>query len=202
MVVSTAQQILELLQDAHSVTALELSEVLHITKADAHYHISNLLRAGLVEASSELAQTGVRGRPARSFQLTSFSRLNNHTLLLEAVLKLHPDILGNKDSLEALCSTMTPASDSSTPLRTRVVSTNAFLTINKYRPTWEASPPGPKFLLHYCPYFSLLENHPEICQLDQFILQRQMGLPVTMLQNRTLPDAVNNPCAFQVWISE
>ena len=201
MVVSTAQQILELLKDTPSATALELSEVLHITKADAHYHISNLLRAGLVEVSSDLAQNGMRGRPARSFRLTPISRLNNHKLLLEAILKLHPEILGNKDSLEALCNTMTPSSDPSTPLRTRVVSTNAFLTINNYRPTWEASPRGPKFLLHYCPYFSLLENHPEICQLDQAILQRKMGLPVTMLQNRTLSEAMNNPCAFQVWIS-
>lgn len=202
MTESTAQQILQLLQDIPSATALEVSEYLHITKADAHYHISNLLRAGLVEVSSKGIQPGLRGRPARSFQLAALYRPNNHTLLLKAILQLHPDILRNKDNLKALCTTLTPSCDQLLPLRTRVVTTSAYLAENNYHPTWEASPSGPKFILHYCPYLTILENHPEICELDLLLLNHRMGLPVTMLQNRSYPDGLNNPCTFQVWISD
>ena len=47
-----------------------------------------------------------------------------------------------------------------------------------YRARWEAGAEGPRIIFGHCPYASIIEDHPELCQMDQWALARYMRADV------------------------
>jgi predicted ArsR family transcriptional regulator len=44
-----------------------------------------------------------------------------------------------------------------------------------YDAKWEAGPRGPRIILARCPYAAIIEQHPELCQLDTGLIRRASG---------------------------
>jgi predicted ArsR family transcriptional regulator len=44
-----------------------------------------------------------------------------------------------------------------------------------YHPRWEAGPQGPRLIFAHCPYAAIIQKHPELCRMDQHLLEKLMG---------------------------
>ena len=53
----------------------------------------------------------------------------------------------------------------------------AIQNLNKmnYFAHWEARHEGPRIIFSHCPYAAILPEHPELCQLDEFLLEIMVG---------------------------
>src|SRR5674476_107890 len=85
---STRELILDFLgQKKLAASASELSQDLHLTKADIRYHLKQLLEQQIIE--KVIIRPPVhKGRPTQFFRLTVKSQANNFSFLAEALLSL------------------------------------------------------------------------------------------------------------------
>jgi predicted ArsR family transcriptional regulator len=44
-----------------------------------------------------------------------------------------------------------------------------------YQARWEAGADGPRIVLGHCPYGTVIEKHPELCQMDGALLAKLLG---------------------------
>ena len=47
-----------------------------------------------------------------------------------------------------------------------------------YAARWEARVDAPRIILGYCPYASILEDHPQLCLVDEYLLETLLQAPV------------------------
>jgi predicted ArsR family transcriptional regulator len=67
------------------------------------------------------------------------------------------------------------------PLAKRLNLTVEKLNQMNYHARWEAGPEGPRVLFGNCPYALILEKHPELCRMDQAMLQKLTGQPARQI---------------------
>lgn len=176
------QRILEYLRLHGMTSAQTLSRLWGLTRADIRYHLQALEKQGLIEGASAPPALGKRGRPARWYRLSANAAPNNLPALSTALLQMVMDATSLeeiKDLLQQLASRMadTPpvANLSATQRYQQAMS---YLNQHGYHARWEARANGPQILLHNCPYAAILHDHPQLCILDRFLLERltQSGL--------------------------
>jgi predicted ArsR family transcriptional regulator len=61
------------------------------------------------------------------------------------------------------------------PLAKRLNLTVEKLNQMNYHARWEAGSEGPRVIFAHCPYASIIEKHPELCRMDQALLNEWMG---------------------------
>jgi predicted ArsR family transcriptional regulator len=71
-----------------------------------------------------------------------------------------------------------------------------FLNKMAYRARWEAGPDGPHFQLRSCPYAAILEQHPELCEVDHRFLERLVQTPLLQTTRMNLITGVPSACVF------
>ena len=183
----TRQQILNYLKRYGQATITELAEHLNMAPVSARHHLDLLIADNLVATSSVRKQTGA-GRPKRLYALTDqadalfpngYQRLANESL---AILKqtLPPqqfsEVLAELARQTAARAHL-PAAQR--PLAERVQAAVDFLNQEGYMAFCECGPD--EIILHtsHCPYKELLSRHPEICHIDQILLQELTGMTPT-----------------------
>ena len=83
-------------------------------------------------------------------------------LLVEAGGKVDMDALGKRIAGEGAASGQ--------PLMRRLVSVVERLNTMHYQARWEAGAAGPRIILGHCPYSAVIQDHPELCQMDLALL--------------------------------
>ena len=68
---STRKKILDLLANRRSITVIELSRLLKLTKADVRYQLKSLLDDGFIQKTPPVVDHPEPGRPAATFSLSS-----------------------------------------------------------------------------------------------------------------------------------
>ena len=71
--------------------------------------------------------------------------------------------------------------DSTNPTRRLYSSIRALNRMN-YQAHWEAHGEHPRIMLGHCPYSALVGQHPEICQMDEFVLEDLLDSPVKQIE--------------------
>ena len=61
------------------------------------------------------------------------------------------------------------------PLMRRLASAIERLNEMHYQARWEAGPEGPRIILGHCPYATIIDKHPELCQMDLALLSKLLG---------------------------
>ncbi len=84
----------------------------------------------------------------------------------------------------------------SASLTQRLAATVQDLNHLNYQARWEAHAQGPRLILEHCPYAAILKNHPEICQIDRFLLQELTGVPVAQTERLALDERGAPFCRF------
>lgn len=172
---STRQRILEILGTRPTATADELARLLRLTPANIRHHLNHLERDGRVITIGERPQRG-RGRPQRIFALPQrgegTDRLAGHLL---------HQMLGNLDSeqedacLRELAARLAGDVEGEEQIPRHITQRlgGAVRRLNalEYQARWEAHALAPRVILGNCPYAAIIQEHPELCQMDVRLLE-------------------------------
>lgn len=175
------QKILKYVLEEQSATVDELSKVFRVTPANIRHHLSILVDQGSVKIIGYKARDG-KGRPAQIYTASQRSEQNNleqlaDTLLSTLLSSAQSD--GSSALLQGIALQMAGKLivDKHNPTR-QVYSAIRALNRMSYQAHWEAHIENPRVIIGHCPYQAILDRHPEICQLDAFLLQELLGTPV------------------------
>ncbi len=199
---NTQQAILEILQKQAAVCAEDLSQVLLKTRANIQYHLKLMEKAGWIERSQPASSVKPQGRPRNYYALASRGRANNYLHLASALLKnlLPVDAASPefKNQVEEIARILLPPPAELTSLTpTRQLNQLAKeLTSQGYQARWEARAAGPAVVFRNCPYYAILPEHPELCQIDAAIIKNFLSRDVTQQARIQLPQVT--ACRFNI----
>lgn len=194
--VHTRERLIHHLGEHPDLTAGELGRALDLTPANIRYHLSQLLRQGLVQISGKRSPGGA-GRPIHLYNLSSQALGENLEVMLAAVLESLTGEAGLEQAAAAFAARLTSAP----PARgtNRVARYNQavdFLNAHGYRASWGARPQGPQIELKHCPYRKLALSHPQICLIDQLLISSLCQVPMRLIRKRSFGRNPYSPCIF------
>ena len=153
----------------------QIARALGMQSANIRRHLGILSADGRV-TSEAARRDGRRGRPQRTFRLSDAVLGNNLAGLVHALLGRSPSLRTGliQEIADAL---WTQAGLIGQPQRGVRALTDALERLNRlhYAARWEAGGGGPRIILGRCPYAAVLEQHPELCQVDAALLARLAG---------------------------
>ena len=180
----TRRQIIEYLQKYRLGTSIQMGHALQVTSANIRHHINILLDQGLIEIVAQEPGRG-RGRPTMIYGLTSAALDNNLEGLIGALLStlLAEDAPEDHEAeIERLADSLHGEKDiPKSGMREQLEYSISKLNDLHYKSRWEASSEGPRLILDQCPYNSIIDDHPILCQMDAALISKLMGQLVTQI---------------------
>jgi predicted ArsR family transcriptional regulator len=173
---TTRQKILDYLKRNRSVSSREIARALRMTPANARHHLGILAADGRVEVVRR-RQVG-RGRPEKVYRLAGTLVGDNLAVLADAVLTLASGKI-EMESLGKRIAGEKAGSDRSLAQILAIVVER--LNAMHYQARWEAGAEGPHIILGHCPYVRIIEQHPELCKMDNALLGELLGRKVDQL---------------------
>ena len=172
-----------------------------MTEANVRHHLAVLNQEGLITTHGILKNNG-RGRPEKLFNLNDKLRGDNLDLLSNSLLDI---LLKNQSghdlerllrSLEQRIVMKLGRIDPGRPLSSRLPILIDKLSTNHYQARWEAGAEGPRVLFGRCPYASIIRDHPELCQMDKYLVEDLAG--ATAKQTAKIGEQRSLVCRFQL----
>lgn len=197
---STRQLILDYLKQKPIATAQEISRALDTTAANIRHHLSILTFEGAVDIVGE-RPTRKRGRPSQLYMLASQARQNNLGILAASLLTELSACIPEDEQLALLRSValrLAGRIESSPNLPQRLYIAVRRLNELQYRARWEAHLNAPFIILGHCPFSMILTDHPELCQIDNFILEGLLTTPVKQVEKLAIDNQGASYCRFLV----
>jgi predicted ArsR family transcriptional regulator len=193
------QKILNYIIEQQSATADELSKVFRVTPANIRHHLSILLGQGSLKIIGQRTKPG-KGRPTLIYSAAQQRDRNNLGQLADTLLStlINSSKAGESESiLREVARQMVNQypMDKFNPTR-RMYSSIRALNRMSYQAHWEAHIDHPRIMLGHCPYRSTLDHHPELCQLDSYILQELLDTPVRQIEKQVFNDKGIAECIF------
>lgn len=196
---NTRQRLMEYLEIRTVATALELSHALQVTAADIRHHLTALREEGQVEVVGKQRVQG-RGRPGKLYSLSQRSLDDNLDLLAEILL--NELIKSNTSSTDAALKRIAQGLIGNPRLQghltQRLYNTISRLNQLNYNARWEARSDAPQVVLGRCPYAKIIQNHPELCQMDKILLNTLLDIPVKQLAKLSKDKRGATSCLFLV----
>ncbi len=174
------QRILAYLKKRGSAPAIEIGRALKISAASIRHHLSILVADGRVVLIGETRNKG-RGRPVKIYRLSEKLLGDNLSLLASALLKGRlEDLPASKrqpslNSAAAELAEQIGRTNPGDPITKRLTNLLEKLNEMHYQSRWEAGADGPRILFAHCPYAAIIDKHPELCQMDEFLLKEEIG---------------------------
>jgi len=197
----TRQKVLNLIRQGSPTSARQIASKLDMTEANVRHHLAVLDRDGLINVQGKLKRNG-RGRPEKLFSLNERLRGDNLTLLSDGLLDLLLDNRSGQElekilrSLGQKIKSKLNIIDRSRLLASRLPLLIDNLSTNHYQARWEAGAEGPRVLFGRCPYASVIRSHPELCRMDQYLLEDLAG--VSAKQTAKIGEQRSLVCRFQL----
>ena len=199
---TSRQKLFEYIQEHYAVTVPEISKALHMTPTNARHHLKILQSSGLIEVIGRKKRPG-RGQPSKIYKLSECVLGNNFELLVDAFLthfyksnqEDHQQFL--KSIAQALAFTL-PINENlvNKNLSTRLIIAIQFLNKMNYFARWEAHSDSPRIIFENCPYRSLVNDHPELCLIDQYLLETLLFTKASQIQKLKENDRGLPQCVF------
>jgi predicted ArsR family transcriptional regulator len=197
----TRLRILDYLRKQQTASVRELSSALAMTGANVRHHLAVLESNDLIELIRQRREG--RGRPVNVYGLSR--RVLGDGLdglagaMFDAWLKDAQEPV-RKAGLRALALRLggndLPGPDAL--LLHRLTLAVDRLNALHYQARWEAGVDGAHIILGHCPYAAIIAAHPELCQMDAFLLEQRTALPVEQVA-KLQPGAQGYPfCIFRV----
>jgi predicted ArsR family transcriptional regulator len=169
--VTARQKVLAYLAKYRTASAREISRALKMSAATVRHHLRVMVADGRLEISFVRGREG-RGRPEKIYSLPIASLGNNLSALSDAVLveagaAVRMDVVAKRLAGEV--------NFASQPIAKRLSMTVEKMNAMNYHARWEAGPQGPRLIFGHCPYAAILEKHPELCRMDESLLNALMG---------------------------
>ena len=201
--ITARQKILAFLRRRGMSTAVQIGHALNLSAPTVRHHLSILRADGRVVSDGPVPGTA-RGRPKKAYRLSDQLLGDNSALLAGAMLESCFDGLSAaardaaiKDLAERLGGRLGKP-DTGLPALKRLVQLTERLTSMHYEAGWEAGAQGPRVLFGHCPFAALIEEHPELCQLDSQMLEHHLGAQVVQLSKIGRRPGAATHCVFAV----
>ncbi len=200
---TTRQKVEAYLKKQRGASAGQIGRALNLEAPDVRYHLSVLLGEGRIEVLGERHKNG-RGRPVKVYGLSRRALGDNLTGLSNALLdELLTRIPTTKrqEILQRLAKRLTEQIGRIDPSKQgprRLANLVEKLNENHYEARWEAGAEGPRVLFARCPYAAIIEKHPELCQVDGFMLKEETGGDAIQLAKMDQKPDGNTHCIFQI----
>jgi predicted ArsR family transcriptional regulator len=208
MMKTSRQQVLDYVIAQRVVSANDLSRAMQMTEANARHHLHILSEQGLVSVVGRRAAQG-KGRPVQLFGLSEGVAGHNldhlaAALLGELLVGLPED--EQAQMVERLAVRMLndgerPPGEQQpgrTHLTQRLFQAVRHFNRFNYATRWEAHAIAPHLILGHCPYARIVGEYPELCRLDQFMIEHFVGARVEQIA-RLQPDRRGaQQCVFAV----
>ncbi len=197
----TRRRIFAFLETNHLATVPELSRAIGKTPANMRHHLNRLIEAGQVEVVGQ-RESGNRGRPTLFYALT-IRALDGQVDQLAGVL-LEEQLAGKSGQqiatqLRRIAMRFAgPELDQGGNLTQRLYQTVRRLRNLGYDARWEAHAAGPRIVLDRCPFTALIDQHPEVCQLDGQVLSLLLGETTEQISVRSRKPAGPKQCVFRL----
>ena len=184
MKVTTQSRILNFLRKNQVATADELGRSLDMTGANIRHHLANMEANGQLIVISRRVEG--RGRPTNVYAISNQVLDNGLEDLAEAVMEawlmsLKGDLREKalRSIAARLAGSFNVAPATSIP-RKMALAVDRLNTLH-YQARWEAGALGARVILGHCPYAEIIDRHPELCRMDAYLLEAQLGLPARQL---------------------
>lgn len=192
------KKILDFIIEQQSTTVEELSKVFRVTQSNIRYHLAILTEQGNVKVIGQKSKTA-RGRPTQIYTSTSQIDQHNLDMLSNALLSILIN-QGSDDPTQLLNQIATQMatefkSSGNNPTR-RLYSTIHSLNRMNYQAHWEAHYNHPRIILGHCPYQAILDDHPELCQLDVCLLEHHLDTKVRQIEKQIINNKGFTQCIF------
>jgi predicted ArsR family transcriptional regulator len=169
--VTVRQKVLAYLNKTRMASAREIARALKMSAATVRHHLRVLTADGRLEMISARPLQG-KGRPEKVYSLPKAALGDNLSALSEALFAE----AGSSVKVEALAKRLTGDAD----FKSQIMSKRLNLTVEKlnqmkYHARWEAGSAGPRIIFTHCPYAAIIGRHPELCRMDERLLEELMG---------------------------
>lgn len=165
-----------------------------MTRANMRYHLEKLVADGTVEVTDQQGDLKRRGRPVQVYQLSANSHPSNLPQLVDILLNQ----VTNEEQLRQIAAALAADGDLPRHATQRINRVVQILNMKRYQARWEAHAQAPRIILRNCPYAAVLENHPELCRMDAYMLEQLLGMPVEQLVRMDIFDSHPQACVFAV----
>jgi predicted ArsR family transcriptional regulator len=175
---NTRQRILNYLKNNQQATAPEISLILDLTQANIRHHLNVLEKDGYIEVIGQTKETR-RGRPTHIYMLSKAAQDNTLDELASALLKEIRDERTASQRHRKL-RTIARSMAGLHPIPNKSITIQLSRAVQRlndlnYNAHWEAHASAPQVFLGHCPFAQIINQHPEICQLDSEILRHLTG---------------------------
>lgn len=198
---ASRQNILAYLRRKQPASAAEIGRALRMSPANARYHLAVLLNQGSIVIAGERPQLR-RGRPTTLYMLATSQAEHNLDRLTSVLLDAWLEGTTPETRLERLQRLaerlIKPSGEASANPTRRLYWAIERLNQMHYRARWEARPSAPDIMLGHCPYAPILPSHPELCQLDAFLIQALTGLPAVLGERQSPLPTGQRECRFHL----
>ena len=198
---TTRQLLCEHLQLKRTASAAELARALRLTPANIRHHLSALLAEGVVEKVGQRPPSG-RGRPVQLFGLVEQLSRNNLALLVKALLsEMEKECSAfERESLIKRLAAHLHGVDgpAARTLAQRYVRAVQHLNTMNYQARWEAHARAPRVIFSHCPYAAVIQDHPELCLLDRYLLGELLGESARQLSKLEITAQGARQCIFLI----
>jgi predicted ArsR family transcriptional regulator len=196
---TTRQHIVAYIKEHQVVTTAEISHRLNLTPADVRHHLSLLIKQGSVTVVGDRS-TGQRGRPAQLYTLAMpMARNNLHLLSHELLIDLASHFSSEEWEYHlrqiAIQLSNQSIQTNNNPTQRIYLAINHLNSLN-YDASWEAHANSPWIILGHCPYAAIIDQHPELCRLDIYLLENLLGLPVQLIEKLITTSRGLRRCIF------
>lgn len=197
------RRITEILKANGTATVAELAEQLGMAQVSVRHHLDVLIGEDLVQAAGVRRRNGA-GRPSQVYMLTANAiRLfpQRHEALANDVLTEVKALLPSDQFYGVLLrmaqrnSRRAPPPTPDQSIEERLDQVAAFLTEEGYNARWERQDNGYVMYACNCPHTGVADHHPELCSMDQALIQ--LLLPgAVRLESRVLDGSAH--CTYAI----
>jgi predicted ArsR family transcriptional regulator len=150
-----------------------------MSAANVRHHLSVLTADGRITMIGVMNRK-VRGRPLKVYRLSDKTLGDNLPLLTSSLMTSWQKTLPppkRESQMHSLAKELVDQkgrTNPDEPLGKRLTNLLDKLNEMHYQARWEAGAEGPRILFGHCPYAAIIDQHPELCQMDGFLLGDEM----------------------------
>jgi predicted ArsR family transcriptional regulator len=174
------QRVFAYLKKQRNASAKEIGQALKMSAASVRHHLSILGGDGMI-ATAGVTHIKERGRPVKVYKVSDQYLGDNLSLLSSALLTNRLEALSASKRQAFLQTLAEDLADQigvlnkNDQITRRLTNLLEKLNALPYQARWEAGAEGPRILFAHCPYARIIEKHPELCQMDGYLLAEEMG---------------------------
>ncbi len=194
-------EIVSYIIENQTATAAGLAKTFNVTVANIRYHLKHLLQDDAIEVITNQILSP-RGRPTQIYSLSRKEKSTGLEFLLRSALEeinLIRSDRARKNRLVKLAKIISSSSDYSNGSMTIKLG-EAVKRLNElnFNARWEAHSNSPNILFQNCPYSSLVDSFPILCQLDQYLLEELIGTSVNQKEKLSTNRSAHPICRFTI----